>query len=323
MEIHDAIQSKVLVHEFNAQAERELKQFFQTKGLIGLKDPSSTLLDLLEGNSDLGGVFLALGTGADQNSVLELGLEIHRRRPELPIFLRREDNDQSVLPADYSEAFSGSYSLSQMDALSELVDGHLFSRFYPVPLIRGIQEISQQAFCSSIKGIHALSSAPYLVKDQIIYGELFSLIPLESAWCRGFMMLQTTENEILKMISAGKTNLYSSEVGFRDVNGLLSEITNLIWGGIKSRFFADEAENQNMMRTQVPIMVNHKEKYISFGTQEPQLCFRYVISDLDNVVGPIEVYQKLIFNLSWSPEAFREASKAIDDLVDAGELEFF
>jgi hypothetical protein len=56
---------------------------------------------------------------------------------------------------------------------------------------------------------------------------VFSLIPLESSWCRGYMMLQTEEEPILGMLNSDPL---FPESNFRDVNALLGEITNLIWG---------------------------------------------------------------------------------------------
>jgi CheY-specific phosphatase CheX len=193
-----------------------------------------------------------------------------------------------------------------------------------MPLIRGIQQLSEEAFGNVIKGVRVQTDAPYLVKDQIIFGELISLIPLESSWCRGTMMLQTTQQEVMDMIIAGKTHLTTDISDFRQVNEVLSEITNLIWGKIKSEFFATEDYNENVTtRIQVPTLVNHQEKYISFGSKDPQLCFRYTITDDVDDSLSIVVYQKMVFNLSWCPEEFKESDKATDELVDSGELEFF
>jgi hypothetical protein len=35
------------------------------------------------------------------------------------------------------------------------------------------------------------------------------------------------------------------------------------------------------------------------------------------------LYQRFIFNLSWSPEDFKEIAQDVDELVDSGELELF
>jgi hypothetical protein len=100
----------------------------------------------------------------------------------------------------------------------------------------------------------------------------------------------------------------------------------MVWGGIKSRFFVSENDAQIDEignKIHVPILVNHGRKYISFGTTEPHLCFRYTIQSEDESSPPIEIYQKLVFNLNWQPELFKEYEQAVDDMVDAGELEFF
>ena len=41
------------------------------------------------------------------------------------------------------------------------------------------------------------SESPYVVHDRIIFGEVSTLIPIESSWCRGYMMLQTEEIALL------------------------------------------------------------------------------------------------------------------------------
>ena len=73
---------------------------------------------------------------------------------------------------------------------------------------------------------------------------------------------------------------------------------------------------------QVPLVVNHKHKYISFGTENPQLCFLYTLTDETNGRA-VKVYQRFIFNLSWSPEDFKEVTHDVDEFVDSGELELF
>ena len=69
------------------------------------------------------------------------------------------------------------------------------------------------------------------MRDRIIYGELFSLIPLESNWCRGYMMLQTEEGPLVQFVEDDKTHIgVNEEVNFRDINQVLGEVTNLVWG---------------------------------------------------------------------------------------------
>ena len=329
------IVSKVLVHECNDEALSALKLVcteHQLVGLkvstgnnnIGLKDASHEIDDVLNSNVDLGAIFITEEPDPNGFTGLELCLKIHRTRPELPIFLRRiEKQDGSDLPENIQKAITGYYTLANIEPINELIKTYICSMYYPVELAQGIQDISFDAFSNIISDSKVTCDQPYLVKDQIIHGELFSLIPLESEWCRGYMMLQTTENEILELIRSGKTHITSSRPDSKDTNAVLNEITNMIWGGIKSRYFQSGESPSDAHRTQVPIIVNHLQKHISFGSTEPQLCFKYSLDTPGKEFSTITIYQRLVFNLSWSPEKFAESDKTVDDFVDSGELELF
>jgi len=328
------IVSKVLVHECNEQALTVLKDVCTKNNLIGLKvctgnntiglrDASNEINDVMQSNVDLGAVFLSEEKDLNGVSGIELCIKIHRTRPELPIFLRRNNSDSmDDLPLSVQEAIAGCYISDDVTKLHTLVDNYICSMYYPAELASGVIELAKDAFTSIIPGIDVRSDLPYLVKDQIIYGELFSLIPLESDWCRGYMMLQTTENEVLDLIRSGASHIDKAQPDSRDSNAILNEATNLIWGSIRSRYFTNEI-NTDGLRTQVPIMVNHQRKHISFGSTEPQLCFKFTLHDPQMRFPDITLYQRLIFNLSWSPEKFEESEKAVDAFVDNGELEFF
>jgi hypothetical protein len=329
------IVSKVLVHECNDDALSALKNVCTEHKLvglkvstgnnnIGLKDASNEIDDVLKSNVDLGAIFLTEEPDPNGFTGIDLCLKIHHTRPELPIFLRRtEKSDGSDLDLDVQEAITGFYTLTDTSALDDLIKTYVCSMYYPVELAQGIQDISFDAFSNIIKNSSVHCEQPYLVKDQIIYGELFSLIPLESEWCRGYMMLQTTENEILELIRSGRTYINSTRPDSRDTNAVLNEITNMIWGGIKSRYFQSGETPDDAHRTQVPIIVNHLQKHISFGSTEPQLCFKYNINNLDKKYSGVTIYQRLVFNLSWSPEKFAESDRTVDEFVDNGELELF
>lgn len=329
------IVSKVLVHECDGQALELLKKMCTQNNLvglkvstgdntIGLKDASNEIDDVLNSNVDLGAVFLS--EEPDQNNVSgkDLCEKIRRRRPELPIFLRRENTDSvDDLPESIQSSIAGCYKSGDEEKLNGLINEYICSMYYPVELAQGIEQISKDAFKNLISDTSVHCDQPYLVKDQIIYGELFSLIPLESSWCRGYMMLQTTENEVIDMIRSGRTHIQSNRPDTKDSNNILNEVTNMIWGGIKSRYFSSEDSPSDAHRTQVPIIVNHSQKHISFGSTEPQLCFKYTLHEPGRPYPDMVIYQRLIFNLSWDPEKFAESDKAVEDFVENGELEFF
>ena len=74
----------------------------------------------------------------------------------------------------------------------------------------------------------------------------------------------------------------------------------------------------------MPIVINHEQKYISFGSLDPQLCIRYQLSDPRRPgLPPLVIVQRLIFNLLWSPERFTEISRPGEAPSATGELELF
>ncbi|MDE2078717.1 MAG: chemotaxis protein CheX, partial [Burkholderiales bacterium] len=140
-------------------------------------------------------------------------------------------------------------------------------------------------------------------------------------WCRGYMMLQTEEGPLVQFVENEKTHISTAEVNFRDINHVLGEVTNLVWGSFKNRYISyDPIEGR---ASQVPIMVNHLHRYISFGSEDPQLCFRYTLVDRTGQMPPMVLYQRFVFNLSWNPDKFKENEALVEDLFDSGELELF
>jgi hypothetical protein len=82
-------------------------------------------------------------------------------------------------------------------------------------------------------------------------------------------------------------------------------------------------EQMGQVRVEIPIIVNHARKYISFGSDDPQLCFKFTLLDPSAKLNPITIYQKFIFSLDWAPEKYAESNQSVNDLVSGGELEFF
>ena len=103
---------------------------------------------------------------------------------------------------------------------------------------------------------------------------------------------------------------------------MLSEVTNMLWGKIKNRFISERDQGYSFT-TQVPIIVNHQNKYISFGAGASQLCFKHTLTQKGDAKKIITLYQKFVFNLSWDPEKFSENQPTVDDFLASGELEFF
>lgn len=320
---HHDVFSKVLINEYDRSVVDALKGFLTENRMVGYKVSKDKMFRVLNSSIDLGAVFIP-EYDSRGNRNIELAIEIHRARPELPIFLRRE-SDASLrdYPDEVQRIFAGAYVRGHYAQLKEHIDTYLFTRHYPSEFVTAIKELSLDAFKAAFKDTHITVDAPYIVKDKIIYGELFSLMPLESSWCRGYMMLQTDEKNVMDVIIAKKTSLNPMEVNFRHVNSILGELSNMIWGSFKTLYGLTPAQEAARVRVEVPIIVNHGRKFISFGSDDPQLCFKYTLSDADTRLGPITMYQKFVFSLDWSPEKYQENEKNVDALVSSGELELF
>jgi len=316
--------SKVLVLDTDPVSMEQTKIFCEEHGLIGLKVQPDNVMFVLKSNVDLGGVLIAENFGRKALGGIAMGRKINQVRPELPIFLRRES---SHALDDLSERdrrpFRAAYTLQDMSFLKAALDESIFSLDFPQILLRGVSEMTKAALESQFIDMSAETETPYMVRDQLIYGELFTMIPIDSSWCRGYMMLQTEERGLVDLVKADRTHIVASAADdFRSLNSILGEITNLIWGAFKNRFMS--VQGPGLSQSQVPIVVNHLHRYISFGSSNPQLCFKYTMTDrTDTLAKPLVVYQKFVFNLSWSPENFSENAMSVTELVASGELELF
>ena len=314
--------SKVLVLNDDAEVRGQIKAFCESHNLIPVKPQVGAALSVLKSNVDLGAIFMQESGSGEEGSFLELASEIHAIRPELPIFLRRENHAHlDDLPSEYQGVFTTAYTTATMDALGPLIEKSIFSFQFPNALVRGITEITKTTLEYQFRDVEIRSEAPYMVRDRIIYGELFTLIPLESNWCRGYMMMQTEEAPLITHVEGGRTHIMCDKASFRDINHVMGEVTNLVWGAFKNRFISSEPVDWRM--SQVPLIVNHQHRYISFGSEDPQLCFKYTIIDKKGEMSPLVMYQRFIFNLSWSPEKFKENEMLTDDLFESGELQLF
>jgi hypothetical protein len=310
--------AKVLVLDESPAHASAIKAFCHSAAIVPHKVRRVALLSVLNTNIDLGGILLAEDYGGSRASAWETARAIHALRPELPIFLRRTAAPNlDDLPDDLRHVFCAAFTAEKMEALRTAVDEFIFCLVFPNALVRGISELSEAIVTDRFPGWQVRWDTPFVVHDRVIFGEVLSLIQLESSWCRGYMMLQAEESALmhLPLEPGGK-----AAADFRGVNSLLSELTNLIWGAFKNRFIGD-ATSSASHHVQVPLIVNLEHKYISFGTSNPQLCFRYTL--VNDAGGSVTLLQRFVFNVNWSPEEFRELSLAQCGEADAGALELF
>lgn len=315
------LEAKVLLLEHDSAQYQALSDFCLEKGLLALPRSSHNALVTLAQHKDLGGVLLAEDLPCEDGDSLHLARAIHKLRPELPIFLRRTSD--RPLSAEEQETIRYGWKTGELASLHTAVEHNIFSLRYPTRLVNGIVELTRQALCAMFPNAQVLSESPYVVHDRIIHGEVSTLIAIESTWCRGYMMLQTEERALRQgLIQGFSYEGIGGDLNFRELNNMLGETTNLIWGAFKNRYIPPKAFTNQ--QTQVPIVINHEHKYISFGSQDPQLCIRYQLSDPARPGLPaLIVMQRFIFNLHWSPDEFAEFDDHPPEVGPTGELELF
>jgi Chemotaxis phosphatase CheX len=311
--------SKVLVLDDDLLHADTIKRFCDENNLVGVKVRKSRLLSVLRANIDLGAILLHENYGGSLDEAAAIANRIYAVRPELPIIMRRESRAaMDDLPESLRQILCAAYVASDITPLREVIDKYIFSLDYPNALVRGISEISESMLTTLFKELTITSERPSIVRDRIIFGEVFSLIALESAWCRGYMMIQAEEEPLLALLDQRRSG--AGTVDFRDLNDLLGELTNMIWGAFKNRYLGEV--DATRAQVQVPLLVNHRQKYISFGSDNPQLCFVYELMD-EQSGRSVKLHQRFVFSLSWSPEEFSEVAEQPGTTIGAGELDLF
>jgi hypothetical protein len=315
------LKAKVVLLDGDAQQCQAIAEFCRDVGLEAFVLRAQDVLAALDQHKDLAGVLLSEDLAFSGEGELQLALQIHKQRPELPLFLRR--TSPRALDASEHAVVRHQWTAPDMAALQASVERSIFSLLYPSSLVEGIVDLSAASLRSMFPNATLEVEPPYVVHDRIIHGEVSTLIALESTWCRGYMMLQTEENALRQGVVQGLGfGAAEGDLDFRELNNLLGETTNLIWGAFKNRYIPPQAfANQ---QTQVPIVINHARQYISFGSPDPQLCIRYHLKDAQRPQAPaLTIVQRFIFNLHWSPEQFTEYSARASDADHTGELDLF
>lgn len=315
------LEAKVLLLEHDADHYLKLSAFCSEVGLIPLARTARDALTTLSKNKDLAGVLLAEDLPDCDPDALALAQAIHKQRPELPIFLRR-CSDRPITP-QAKGVIACQWQVDELPALRQAIERAIFSLRYPTKLVNGIVALTSDSLRSMFPFANVEPESPYVVHDRIIFGEVSTLIPIESTWCRGYMMLQTEEGALRQgMIQGFSYEGMGGDFSFRELNNMLGETTNLIWGAFKNRYIPPHAIAN--AQVQVPIVINHEKKYISFGSQDPQLCIRYQLSDPRRPgLPPLVIVQRFIFNLHWSLDEFEEFADPLPDAGNTGELELF
>ena len=322
----DKIKSKVLVYEPDPKQQQFLRVFCEKNHLMGLRvDNLERFIRTLNSELDLGALFLCEQEGdEDKTKLRRVVRALSSLRPELPVFLRRIVTSDGV-EEDWAERIAGSYYGEDDETIRELIDTYIFNRYYPTEVIRQIQNDTQKSLENLFLGFTVGVDFPHLTRDRILYGEELTLMRLESNWCRGYMMIEVCEAPIHELLVhgaiPGMAQIERGADDFRSVNAVLSELTNAVWGRIKAAMLDAQGDNTPGYQAEIPSIINNNHNFITFGTDDPNLCFRYVMLDPEEKVEPFMIQQRFVFHLKWKPEA-REESQLVDRLVDSGEITF-
>jgi hypothetical protein len=318
------LKANALVLDADPKAEKLIDDFCEENYLQALRVTEKKILSVLSSKIDLGAIFISERQDSGKQSGMTLGRNIRKIRPELPLYLRRESSSGLVdLKASDQLVFRQAYLINDVEALTQDLEKSIHSHVYPNAFVRGICEITRDTLQSQFKDLKLEVECPVIVTDHLIYGDIFSLIPVETSWCRGYMSLQAHEDELIDFVMADKTRFESpkNKQAF-DQFAFVGEVTNMVWGAFKNRFNDFQAVAGSL--PQVPIVVKHLDRYISFGSTNPQLSLRCTLTDPGIASArPVEIFLRFVFNLGWASENYKDNQAQMDQLVDAGELELF
>lgn len=321
----EPVSTKVLVYEPNVEARQSLRTVLESQSLKGLRvDELSRFVRFLETKLDLGGLFFGAVKG-EELALSETLKTIRRERPELPVFVRLDVEDGLSIP-DLEENCCCVYFKPGDISFVTTIQKRIFSRDYPLELVRMLQTETQEILASVFPEFLIEVDTPFLSNDKLLFGEIVSFIRVEGGWCRGYMLLEAREEALLRLLKSGAVPRTSTgdsgDENFRRANSLLTEISNLTWGRVKSWFDKRNAGLESAgYRAELPCIINNGRRYLSFGSDEAKLCFTYICMDPQMRVEPLVLQQRLIFHLKWRPDQ-RESDARVASLVNDGSVVF-
>lgn len=314
MDMNNRLVSKVLLLDARDDQLPSLSRLCDERNVIGIVVRKEDLESALAEHTDLGAVVLAGDYDGSPSAHGAIVAQLAALRPELPVILQQ--NGPGEWPAALPQ-LRARYAFDDPQSLRSALDAHVFGITFPDALVSGIVEITTARLVSLFPSLEITVEPPSIVRDRIIFGEVFSLIPLEGSWCRGYMLMQAEEEPLLATLGAGGT--IDDDTDFRELNSVLGELTNLVWGAVKNRFLSEPATGTQPL-VQVPLLINHRHRYISFGSDNPQLCFRYHLSGSEG--GDVVIDQRFVFSLNWSPEDFDDNGEPAESQA-SGEIDLF
>ncbi|MCW8929582.1 MAG: chemotaxis protein CheX [Gammaproteobacteria bacterium] len=315
------IASKLLIIESESNKQEKLRDFCLSNNLKGVLVPEQDKIkEALENNLNIGAIVIPDIEAYTRDSLHDILRDYH----SIPLFIG-SDPTKSQEWNFLETAIVEYYDTNDLNSLNELLSLHVFNSLYPDGMIEVLKDIGLGAINSLFKNVNTIMREPYLSSDKRIFGERIEMMPIRSNWCDGIMMLQSEGSGVEKLIMSNHTSYKADkELLSSYTEDLLRELTNHIWGGFKEKFMPDGFSGRTNS-IEVPMTINHQEKYISFGIRKPLLCLKFIVSDVDANnpdFKPISLYLKFSFHLYWNTDEYVKNEKSEDD-IEAGGLDLF
>lgn len=323
-----AIGCNILVYDTDDDALNLIKAIAAEGNIVVPKKSAIDILTLIQ-NTDLDATDICaifLTEDQDENGLcgFDIAKEIHRARSNVPIFMRlRNGGSINDLNISQRQLIAGCYCTSEPEQLKNYTDKFLYGFYFPTKLVDIFTSAGTSVLNSTFKGCEVREAKPFLVYDHFINTEYTSILPVQFSFGNGVLTLLIKEDDAVALIDNGHTSLNKDQVNNDHLNQLISEVMNLYWGKVRRSAEVTYGSEQERSPVNIPIVVNHKKKYINFGNNTPQLCFRYVLLRDASTLDPIIVEFKMMFNSVLRPKDFPEKVTSENIIEDGSFFEFF
>lgn len=322
--------SRIVFHDPLPKLEATFKKVL-AKESVFIHAVDIDILDFLTDmdalKSDINGIFISEEDDSNGISGFHIAEKMGEMRQSLPLFMRVSCKERLKDPELIEKAkrcgISHLYSLDDQTRLRSLLETFVIGSHYPVKLIDGIRALAYEVIDGFFPDRKVTSRTPYLVADYLMREDLSAILPFFSQIGSGYIMVQTNEDP-LKQAAPSKTADLSNRFRTSTIGeSILGEVANLLWGKLHFVLQNMSTRTPQSFNTNIPIVVNKNQEHIIFGSNKPQICFKYAIAS-EYEAHPIIISMKIIFHSFVAPESipdFAGAIKAHEDI--AGDIELF
>lgn len=277
-------------------------------------------------SSNIAAIFLSETGNSDNLSGFNIAEAISAIRSTVPIFMRVdcEEKYSDILFRSKAKmsGISSLYYLENQKEVKSVLHKFIFGNHYPRVFVNDIQKIGSRVFGEYFEGFSVESTIPYVIYDFTLSNMITAIVPFTSAIGTGFFSIQTHEGKFAHAVQS-TFDASGNQDDAHFYEGVIGELSNLVLGKFKYAVSCIP-ENTNKNTSTIPIVLNPNRNMISFGRHKPQLCFRYVLTKVNEPQFAFTLHMKVISNFLYDSSELPQFSQFIDQHGDiAGEVEFF